>query len=202
MNEGKGAFFMFGKAKKSENPKKEKNPVLRQRIKVLAAAAMLAAMSVVIGIICKRFLTFSGGTVRITFENLPVIMSGLLFGPIIGAAVGLIADLLSCVFAGQAPFWLISIGAVSVGAVSGFVSKYIIRKDGILRIIISEVSAQLVGSVLIKTYALSVLMSKGFYVLLLSRLPVYALIVTIEAVLLAVLFKNRYFRKITGRFGK
>ena len=69
MNEGKGAFLCLEK-QKSENPKKE-NPVLRQRIKVLAALAMLAAMSVVIGIICKRFLTFGGGTVRITLKICP-----------------------------------------------------------------------------------------------------------------------------------
>ena len=57
-------------------------------VKRLALAAMLTAMSVVIGIFCKTVLNFADGLFRITFENLPIILGGIMFGPIIGALIG------------------------------------------------------------------------------------------------------------------
>ncbi|MBR5506708.1 MAG: hypothetical protein IKV88_01530 [Clostridia bacterium] len=48
-------------------------------VKVLTGAAMLTAFSVIIGIVCKNFLTFNV-YYRITFENLPIILAGLLYG--------------------------------------------------------------------------------------------------------------------------
>ena len=44
------------------------NPIVR-----ICVAAMLVAMSVVIGVFCKTLLNFFGGMMRITFENLRII---------------------------------------------------------------------------------------------------------------------------------
>ena len=70
-------------------------------LKSLTLAAMLTAMSVVIGIFCKNFLNFGGGLFRITFENLPIILSGILFGPAVGGAVGIASDLVSYLLSSQ-----------------------------------------------------------------------------------------------------
>ena len=59
----------------------------RSIIKRLVLGAMLAAMSVVIGIVCKNFLNFGGGLLRITFENLPIILAGIFLGPLTGGMV-------------------------------------------------------------------------------------------------------------------
>ena len=193
---------MSEKTEKNEKVKKAKNPDMQYRIRVLAASATLTAMSVVIGIVCKQYLTFGGGSQRITFENLPIIIAGLLFGPVVGGIVGFVGDLVSCIFAGQTPFPLISVGAIAVGVVSGVISKYVMKKDGILKVIVAALSAHIVGPVIIKTYALSILMKSGFWVQFGLRIPFCAIVMTIETILLIVLFKNRYFRKITGRFEK
>ena len=63
---------------------------MKKSIRVITLAAMLTAMSVVIGIFCKNFLNFGGGLFRITFENLPIILTGILFGPFVGAVVGVL----------------------------------------------------------------------------------------------------------------
>ena len=47
-----------------------------KNVRALTLAAMLTAMSVVIGILCKNFLTFNI-YYRITFENLPVIFAAI-----------------------------------------------------------------------------------------------------------------------------
>ena len=64
-------------------------------VRFLTTAAMLTALSVVIGIVCKNFLNFGSGLFRVTFENLPIIMSGILLGPAAGGIVGAASDLVS-----------------------------------------------------------------------------------------------------------
>ena len=61
------------------------------KVKVLTLTAMLVAMSVVIGILCKNFLTWNI-YYRFTLENLPIFFAAIAFGPFIGAAAGVLAD--------------------------------------------------------------------------------------------------------------
>ena len=121
----------------------KKSPVF-QSAKALTVAAMLTAISVVIGIFCKNFLNFGGGLFRITFENLPILLSGFLFGPIVGGMVGIATDVLSYLLSGQIypPNLIVTLGAFSVGAVSGLVSHYCIRRPGPWQIVLSSSAAQ------------------------------------------------------------
>lgn len=63
---------------------------MKKSIKILTTAAMLTAISIVIASLCKviPFLNFGIG-LRVTLENMPIIMAGILFGPIVGGCVGL-----------------------------------------------------------------------------------------------------------------
>jgi len=54
----------------------------------LTLDAMLAAMCAVLG-----YLAIDTGTVKITFESVPVLLAALLFGPLDGMAVGLVGTL-------------------------------------------------------------------------------------------------------------
>ena len=64
-----------------------------QSIHTLVTCALLIALHVVLG----RFLSIQTSTVRIGFSFVPLAVSGILFGPLYGAAVGGIADLLGYV---------------------------------------------------------------------------------------------------------
>ena len=101
-------------------------------VKNLTAAAMLTAMSVVIGIFCKNFLNFGNGLFRITFGNLPIILSGIMFGPIVGGLTGIATDLISYFLSNQtyAPNFIVMFGAMMVGVISGVFSHYVFRKRG------------------------------------------------------------------------
>ena len=96
-------------------------------LRALCMAAMLAAMAVVLGYLAK--LLFGTGPFRITFENLPIIFGGLLFGPFMGAVMAVVADLCSCLFSGQAPYPLISVGTMTIGLASGFLGNYLLLMD-------------------------------------------------------------------------
>lgn len=65
----------------------------------LTVCALLTALSVVLA----RVLTLiPAETTRISLEAVPIVLSGLLFGPIPGAVVGFAADLIGCLFSPSA----------------------------------------------------------------------------------------------------
>ena len=102
---------------------------MKNSIKKLTLSAMLVAMSVVIGIFCKTFLNFGGGLFRITFENLPIILSGIMFGPITGALVGIAGDLVSYLLSPQIypPNLIVTAGAAAAGLISGLSYRYLFK---------------------------------------------------------------------------
>lgn len=172
----------------------------KRELKRLCLAAMFIAMSVVIGYFCKTALNFGNGLMRITFENLPIIMAGILLGPIWGGAVGLLSDLLSYFMSGQtfAPIILVTIGATLVGVVSGVMAKYVFRKAGTLQVIASGGAAHLIGSMIVKPIGLFYIY--GWAVLI--RIPIYLVIAPLEIFVICLLFKNKTFKKLTEEFRK
>lgn len=160
---------------------------------------MLGALSVVIGILCKNFLNFGNGLFRVTFENFPIILSGILFGPAVGGAVGIVSDMVSYFLSTQsfAISPIVTFGAALVGIVSGLVSKYIIKKRGTARIIISVAAAHLLGSIIVKTFGIFAYYNMSYGMLILYRLPTYAIIGTLESFFICLIFRHKAFEKYT-----
>ena len=165
-----------------------------RNVRVLVSSSMLAAISVVIGIFCKNFLNFGEGLFRITFENFPIILAGIAYGPIVGACVGAVSDIVSFMLSTQtfAISPIVTLGAATVGAVSGLMSHYVIKREGVARVLISVISAHAVGSLVIKSIGLFVY----YEWLVLWRIPTYIAIAVLEALLICALYKNKYIAKI------
>ena len=101
-----------------------KNTKTFGKVKTLCACALLCAAAVSIAYICK-FMTV--GSIRITFENLPIILSGIFFGPVAGFITGIGADLVSTAIShyglgGLNP--IITFGAGAVGFISGAMFRF------------------------------------------------------------------------------
>lgn len=172
----------------------------RSKTRIITVTAMLIAISVIIGIFCKNFLNFGAGPFaglfRITFENLPIILAGILYGPIIGGVVGLASDMISYLLSNQVypPNLIVTLGAIMVGVISGLVAKYLIKKKGSGQIIISGMLAHIVGSIIIKPIGLY-----QFYgMLVILRVPMYLLIAPLEIFLLCMLLKRKSFCRVIG----
>lgn len=163
-------------------------------VTVLTFSAILCAMSVVIGMFCKTYMNGGNGLFRITFENLPIIVSGVFFGPVIGAVIGVASDLISYVLSPQVypPNLIVTAGAMAVGLVSGLSSRFLVKKRGYKKIIVSGALAHLVGSMIIKPIGL--FQFYGYAVML--RIPMYVVIATIEITIICLLYKNKNFRGI------
>ena len=174
---------------------KKKSPVFTS-VKSLTVSAMLCAISVVIGIFCKNFLNFGGGLFRITFENLPIILSGFLFGPVVGGMVGVATDLISYLLSSQVypPNLIVTAGALLIGVLSGLLFRLPIKRQNV-RIILSVSLSHLLGSVIVKSIGLYT-----FYgIAVLLRIPLYLVIAAIEATLLCLLFGRKSFSNLIDK---
>ncbi len=163
-------------------------------LKRLVLGAMLAAMSVVIGMFCKSFLNFGGGLWRVTFENLPIILAGVFLGPITGGMVGIVSDLTSYLLSPQIypPNLIVTLGAFAVGMVSGLMARFILRERSTKQIALSAAAAHVIGSMIIKPIGLF----QFYQWAVLVRIPLYMVIAPLEILLLCLLWRQKSFRKL------
>lgn len=164
----------------------------------LCFAAILAAMSLVLG----KFLQIPHPFqefIRISFENLPVLLAGISMGPVVGALVGAVADLLGCVLYGYSINPIVTLGAASVGLVSGFFARYVVKGSLLAQVTVSVSLAHLIGSVLIKSAGLAAwYLAKyefGYLEFLGWRFLNYIIIGVAECLVLYLLLRNRAFAK-------
>ncbi|MBO4492890.1 MAG: folate family ECF transporter S component [Ruminococcus sp.] len=160
--------------------------------KVLIVAALLVAMSIVLG---KFGAVNIGNSIRIGFGGLPIQMAGIFFGPVIGAVVGLVADVLGCILKGYSINPIITIGSTCIGLFSGLVFHYALRpiKNHLLpRIAISTVAAHIVGSMLITSFGLYAYYHTPFQTLIL-RVPIYLITAALETAVIYLMLKNKAF---------
>ena len=174
---------------------KSKSNATRISVRTLTLAAMLTALSVIIGIFCKNFLNFGNGLFRITFENLPIVLAGISFGPLVGALVGAASDLTSYLLSSQVypPNLIVTAGAAAIGATAGLVARLLPRRDT-LRVALATAAAHLIGSMIVKTFGLY-----QFYgILVLWRIPLYTVIASLEIFVLCRLCRRGILRRLTA----
>ena len=167
----------------------------KRALKITVTLSLLVAVS----IICGKYLAISGGEIlRFSFENTPIIMAGMLFGPTAGVLVGVVADLVGCVLVGYTINPLVTLGAAAVGLLSGL-SWLVLRKKGSFSYLFSVAAtvgvSHIVGSVLIKTFGLAVFYSMPMWALMLWRLLNYVIVGSVEGTLLYFLMKNKLLMK-------
>lgn len=159
-------------------------------LKVMLISAMFIALSIVLG----KQLSFTMGPLRFSFENLTVLMAGIMFGPLVGLLVGAAADIIGCIIVGYAINPIITLGAASIGLVSGLISFYCFEDKPKLKIAASVCIAHIIGSLIIKSIGLYVYYSYPLQ-LILMRIPTYIIIGSIEGYLIYLLMTNKAFNK-------
>lgn len=166
--------------------KTEKKKGLHSAI-VITCSGLLTAASVVLAALAKYF--FGEGALRFTIECLPIFIGAFAFGPFVGAAIAVGADLISCVIAGMAPNPLIAAGSFFVGLIAGTSYKFFFRKHPRIRVMLAVFTGHMIGSMLIKSLALHIYYNMGPIVFL--RIPIYIGTAIIECIILSVLFKSK-----------
>lgn len=152
-------------------------------IKDLVLISLLVALNIVL----SRFLSISAWNIKIGFTFITVFVSAYLYGPIVSGIVNAVADLIgSLVFPIGAYFPGFTITAFLVGIVSGLILyKNISNK----RIVIVSLIYELIFSLLINTYWISILYETSFIVLMSARLIQSVVMIIVEIVSMKVISK-------------
>ena len=169
----------------NENKKRTSNA------KRITALAMMTALSVVVGIVCKSPLFTYGVYYRFTLENIGVIMAGVFFGPLYGMSVGIASDIISCLLSTNPavnPF--ITVGAASVGLISGVIFRALPQFSFGKRCVTAAVAAHLIGQVAIKSVAKMIMYGMPWFGIFIG-LGFSAVAVLIETRVIIILSKNK-----------
>ena len=161
-------------------------------LKVLITATLFASVSIV----CGKFLAFNVGDIlRFSFENLPMLLSGIIFGPVCGMITGVVADLVGCIMAGYAINPFITAGAATIGLLSGLVYRTLPSGNRFLPLSATVVIAHFFGSVVVKTIGLSIYFGLPFKFTFMWRSLNYLIVGIAELAVLYVLINHSGFKK-------
>ena len=118
----------------------------------LTVCALLTALSIILA----RLLTIIPSEIsRFSLEAVPILLAGLLFGPVPGAAVGFAADFIGCLFSpfGYNPIFCLP--PILYGLWAGLLRGYVWTKPTVWRVALAVFPAALCGSVLWQSAALA-----------------------------------------------
>ena len=166
--------------------------------KNLAVCAMLAALSV---IFARLIVPMPNAFTRFSIEAIPIVIAGLLFGPLAGGIVGFVADLVGCLFSGYGYNPLFCVPPILYGVLPGLLRFLAVKKADIWRIALVYLPPVVIGSILYQSWSLAkVYNSKGtfaasFSYFLTTRSIQFAVTFVIDAVLTWLLFRSRLFER-------
>lgn len=136
-------------------------------VKVLTVCAMTLAMAVILGFL-KIPVT---PLIEIRFGSIPLAISASSFGPAIGAVLGAASDILGFIAKPTGTFFPgFTISAACSGLLFGLILYSQKGKVTPVRIIIAEIVHTVVIGIFFNSFNLSLLMHKGFGVVVAQRL--------------------------------
>lgn len=165
----------------------------RITVGVLVKAAFLTAISIVL----TRGLPLITKTLRIGLGEVPLMLSGFLFGPLVGGMSGFAADISGIIINPQGPPHIgFTISSILWGMIPGlFVLLF--RRLGKKKNPYTGLNVSLVVSFCIllisiglNTYWLSRLYGRGFFILLPERLTVALINIPVQSIIISNLIKH------------
>lgn len=164
-------------------------------IKVISLAALFVAISVLAG----KVLAFpKDGSVRFSLENFPILLSGIMFGPILGVLVGVLSDFLGCIVVGFTINPIIMAGCASIGLISGVLYRFRFCNLGV-HVFIAVFTSHAIGSIFIKSIGLYVYYGYNLQLTIFWRSINYLIIGLVEFLIIYMLLKNKGFKAQMNR---
>ena len=167
--------------------------------KTLAYCAMLAALQV---ILARLIIPMPAADTRFSLEAVPVVLAGLLFGPLAGSMVGFSADLVGCLFSGYGYNPLFCIPPILYGLCGGLMRYYVSDRPNFWRVILTYIPPVVLGSILWQSFTLAyVYNSQGAFmesliVKLTARSIQFVITGTLDAVITFILLKAGIFQAL------
>jgi len=167
--------------------------VIKNKILRIALSGMFIALSVVFTRFFSQMIIIGGiQTVRLSFGDLPLMLSGMVLGPTYGAITGALADLIGFPLNPQGTYFP---GFTLTAALSGFIPGLmgkLLKRDWTWAYLTLTVSVTiLITSLLLNSLWLNIMYGQAFAVLLPPRI-IAALILIPVYVLVSKLFLSHF----------
>lgn len=163
----------------------------------MVKAGFLVAISIVMTRFAYIMVPLAGvSALRISFGDVPLIMSGFMFGPVVGGLTGLAADIIGFLINPQGPYHPgFTLSSILWGVIPGlwmllwikrtsFEERYSFKK-----ILLAVATTAAIVSLGLNTYWLSNLYGKGFFILLPTRILATIISIPIHSALIKYLMK-------------
>ncbi|HVI42377.1 MAG TPA: folate family ECF transporter S component [Anaerovoracaceae bacterium] len=157
---------------------------------------LLLALFAAISIILTRFLSFylpivAVNTVRISLGNIPIVLAGLLLGPIAGAATGIVADVVgTTMFSPFGYFPGFTLSAALVGFLPGILKLHFKNLDKYSNILIIVFITELITSIGLNTLWVSMMTNVSFIVLMIPRAGITLIMMLLYSWIIYILLKR------------
>lgn len=165
--------------------------------RIMVKAALLTALSIVMTRFLYFFVPLAGmPTLRISFGEIPIIMSGLMFGPFAGGVTGVVADLVGVLINPQGAYHPgFTLSSALWGVIPGLFFLVFKKKGSYEKIysklnILMAVSVAFIGvSLILNTIWLRQLYGTGFIALLPGRVLNALVSIPLQTLIISTLFK-------------
>ena len=167
----------------------------KTNVRTLAVCALLAAVSVVLA---RLIIPMPNESTRFSIEAVPMFIAGMLFGPIPGALVGFVADLVGCLFSGYGYNPMFCVPPILYGLCAGLFRPLLLKKTNVLTIALAFLPAIVFGSILYQSWSLAFVyggeaFEAYFITKLISRSIQFAVTFVLDVLIVWLLYKSNVF---------
>lgn len=164
-----------------------------------AVKIAFAGMFIALNIILTRFFSqmiYIGGlqAIRLSFGEIPLILGGIVLGPVYGAISGALADLIGYPINAQGAYFPgFTLTAALSGLLPGLMSKLVKKEWTWLTLSIVVSITTVITSLLLNTLWLNIMISKAYIALLPPRILASLILIPIYVVVIKLLLKHLKF---------
>lgn len=153
-------------------------------VRTLTMMSLLIALEIVL----SRFLSINAWNIRIGFSFVPIAVAGMLFGPIPAGIVAAVADVLGATLFPTGPFFPgFTLTAFLTGVVLG---AFLHQKRSALRILCAVLINQMILSLLLNSFWISVVYGSPFLPLLGTRAVQTAILMPVQFVVIGLIART------------
>lgn len=178
---------------------------MRLNTKTIAYIATFIAISIILTRMLGVTLPVGGAlTLRLSFGEIPIILAGIMLGPLAGALTGIGADLLGYTinpFGG--PYFP---GFTFTAALTGMLPALILGRKGRVNLTWQKLFAailitDIISSVILNTTWLVIMYNLGVYAILPARLLARALLIPCYTIIIHIIATNPVLSTVLGKQG-
>ncbi len=169
----------------------------KMSVRTMVKAGFLVAISIVMTRFAYIMVPLAGvSALRISFGDLPLMISGMIFGPLVGGLTGFAADLIGFLINPQGPYHPgFTLSSILWGVIPGLIfyrlkgEKNYEKIYSYKNIFVAVFLVTIVVSLGLNTYWLSTLFGKGFIILLPTRALAALISIPLHTVIIKYLMK-------------